>query len=403
MEKLAVPWMFLGPSGSGKLTTARKYIEAAHGKPLTLPLEAQVFNVGDGYKARVLTSPYHFEIDIPNLSMQDKQIIGELLTTFFASGDVFSGLRTGTRKLVILRRAHSLSLPAAIRVRAILQQHVLPPDAAGMLWISAREMTGPLALLEDAFVKHRVPRISLHTWTSNTTLPLPLRCETAWTALEGRMDRATEVLKFFPDGVVPEWPRRIQDFYDELLLHMLRLAQKPPSLASIQQIRAKIYQALSFCQTGPEIIDSCAGALQRQHALLEPQVFWRAMKALTSAEPHTSYRTPLSLEAGLLALYETLRGARIALPAAAAAAPTPAPTLATAAETVKSLDTARARATPAPQNDVEYAETSAPSGATLVECLHSQTFAALEAADAAAAAKPPKKRVGARSRAAKAT
>jgi hypothetical protein len=31
------------------------------------------------------------------------------------------------------------------------------------------------------------------------------------------------------------------------------------------------------------------------------------MKALTSAEPHTSYRTPLSLEAGILSLYETIR------------------------------------------------------------------------------------------------
>ena len=307
MEHLAVPWLFLGPSGSGKLTHARGLIEAGHRTTLALPLEAQTFTVGDGYKARVLTSPHHFEIDIPNLSMQDKQIIGELLTTFFASGDVFSGLRTGTRKLVILRRAHSLSLPAAIRVRAILQQYVLPPEAAGMLWITAREMTGPLALLEDAFGQHRVPRIPLSLWTSNHDLPPALRCAAAWSALEGRMDRTRELLKFFPDGVVPEWPRRIQDFYDELVRHMIRIAPSAPSLSSIQWIRSKIYQALSFCQTGPEIIDSCAAALQRAHILLEPPVFWAAMSALTTAEPHTSYRTPLSLEAGLLALYEALR------------------------------------------------------------------------------------------------
>jgi hypothetical protein len=312
MEKLAVPWLFLGPSGSGKLTRARALIEAAHRTSFALPLEAQTFTVGDGYKARVLTSPYHFEIDIPNLSMQDKQIIGELLTTFFASGDVFGGLRTGTRKLVILRRAHSLSLPAAIRVRAILQQHVLPPEGGGMIWITAREMTGPLALLEDAFVPHRVPRISLSTWTSNAVLPPALRCAAAWSALEGRMDRARELLKFFPDGVVPEWPRRIQDFYDELVGHMIRVAPSAPSLSSIQWIRAKIYQALSFCQTGPEIIDSCAAALQRAAHLLEAQVFWAAMSALTTAEPHTSYRTPLSLEAGLLALYEALRAGPVA-------------------------------------------------------------------------------------------
>jgi hypothetical protein len=320
MEQLAVPWLFLGPSGSGKLTRARHMIETAHSTTLALPLEAQTFTVGDGYKARVLASPHHFEIDIPNLSMQDKQIIGELLTTFFASGDVFSGLRTGTRKLVILRRAHSLSLPAAIRVRAILQQHVLPPEAAGMIWITAREMTGPLALLEDAFVPHRVPRMPLASWTSNKSLPSSLRCAAAWSALEGRMDRARELLKFFPDGVVPEWPRRIQDFYDELVGHMIRAAPLAgaATLSSIQWIRAKIYQALSFCQTGPEIIDSCAAALQRQHTLLEPQVFWRAMSALTTAEPHTSYRTPLSLEAGLLALFEALRTTTAAAPPSAA-------------------------------------------------------------------------------------
>ena len=62
MERLAIPWLFLGPSGSGKLTTARALIEAAHGVKLTLPLESRIFPIGDGYEARVYASPYHFEI-----------------------------------------------------------------------------------------------------------------------------------------------------------------------------------------------------------------------------------------------------------------------------------------------------------------------------------------------------
>lgn len=316
MEQLAVPWLFIGPSGSGKLSAARALIEAAHEKRLELPLESRMFDVkvGDGYKARVFESSYHFEIDIPNLSMQDKQIIGELLSTFFTSGDVLNSLRKGSRKLVILRRAHSLSLPAAVRVRAILQQYVFPPDAAGMIWLTAREMTGPLALLEDAFVPYRIPRIPLSTWCTLPTLPPPLQTEEAWTALEGRPERAKELVKFFPvTTAAVVWPRRIQDFYDELLTNLLEAATcgKTPTMAVVLWIRARVYQALSFCQTGPEIIDSCAAALQRKYKSMDATTFLKAMRALTMAEPHTSYRTPLSLEAGMLSLFEALRGSTL--------------------------------------------------------------------------------------------
>ena len=300
--------LIMGPSGSGKLSQARAWIEEAYKTKLVLPFEVRNFTVGDGYEAKVLASPYHFEIDIPNLSMQDKQIIGELLTTFFSSGDVFNSLRSSTRKLVILRRAHSLSAPAAIRVRAIIQQYVLPPEAAGMLWITAREMTGPLSILEDAFVKHRVPRMPFTSW-SMLKLPSPLLTVHAWSALEGRKDRAEEILKFFPDGNIPTWPRRIQDFYDEVIHALISIAasKKTPNLDIILWIRGRIYQALSFCQTGPEIIDSCAAALTRAAVFVDAETFMKSMHTLSLVESHTSYRTPLSLEAGVLTLFETLR------------------------------------------------------------------------------------------------
>lgn len=309
MERLNVPLLFLGPTSSGKLTTARQWIESAHKGKIMLPLESRTFTVGDGYEARVLASPYHFEIDIPNLSMQDKQIIGELLTTFFSSADVLNSLRTSARKLVILRRAHSLSLPAAIRVRAIIQQFVLPPEAAGMLWMTAREMTGPLALLEDAFVKHRVPRMTLTDWTARPELPEPLKTEEVWDRCNGRLERAAEIVHFFSSGVLPAWPRRIQDYYDEMIEMLITQARsgKAPNLSVIQWVRGRVYQALSLCQTGPEIVDSCAAAIQRKRFLLEPQVFWKTMTVLSQAEPHTSYRTPLSLEAAILNLYEVIR------------------------------------------------------------------------------------------------
>jgi len=309
MDRLNLPWLFLGPSGSGKLTQARAWIEAAHKTTLPVPLELKQFTVGDGYDARVYASPFHFEIDIPTLSMQDKQIIGDLLTMFFSSGDVLNGLRTSSRKLVILRRAHSLSLPAAIRVRAVLQQFVMPPEARGMIWMTAREMTGSLALLEDAFVRQRIPRMPYKTWATLPDSPPPLRTEIAWDMLEGRPERIKDICTFFPDGNVPSWPRRSKDFYDELVQLLIQEArsEKPPSLRIVSWIRGRVYQALSMCQTGPEIIDSCAAALQRQADSLPSALVWRGMRALTMTEPHTSYRTPLALEAGLLGLFEAIR------------------------------------------------------------------------------------------------
>ena len=321
MKRLDIPFMFLGPAGVGKTKTLRRMIADANNGTITCPLEQRTFVVGDGYEARVHTSPYHFEIDIPNLSMQDKQIIGDLLTSFFSSGDVLNSLRSSSRKLVILRRAHSLSLAAAIRVRSILHQYVLPPESAGMLWITAREITGPLSILEDAFVRYHIPRTSLDDWMRQ--VPPAFATALAWEKCEGREERIEEIMKYIPGPVGPQrglpdtykWPRRIQDFYDEMIVIMIQNARsgKKPNLQIVQWVRNIVYQSLSFCQTGPEIIDSCAAALQRLFSqnspanLLEAKVFWPAMKSLTTAEPHTSYRTPLSLESALLFLYETIR------------------------------------------------------------------------------------------------
>lgn len=311
MERLSIPFLLLGPSGSGKLSQVRRWVETAHKCKIALPLESRTFSVGDGYEARVLASPYHFEIDIPNLSMQDKQIIGDLLTTFFSSGDVLSSLRTSTRKLVILRRAHSLSLPAAIRVRSIVQQFILPADASGMLWLTAREMTGPLAILADAFVMYRVPRMSLAAWSADTTIPEHLRTPIAWEKCEGRVDRAHAYASFFPavaEGAELKFPRRICDFYDEMVELIIQHGRSgiKPNLNVVSWIRGRVYQALSFCQTGPEIVDSCAAAIQRKAELLEPEVFFKVMSSLTMAEPHTSYRTALSLESAILNMFEII-------------------------------------------------------------------------------------------------
>jgi hypothetical protein len=308
MEYLEVPWIFLGPSSSGKLTQARQFISRAHKTTLTYPLEERKFSVGDGYEARVYASPYHFEIDIPNLSMQDKQIIGDLLVTFFSSADVLTCLKASSRKLVILRRAHVLSLPAAMRVRAILQQYVLPACSGANLWITAREMTGPIAYLSDMFVVYRVPRMTLSAWQS-LDVPEPLKTEIAYDRCNGSVQRIKDVLQFFPDGNVPEWPPRIQDFYDTMIRNLIKAARytTPPSLDIVMSVRRYIYQALSLCQKETDILDSMAAAVQNNAALLEPDVFFKVFEVLSFSEPHTSYRTPLSLEAALLFIYDTVK------------------------------------------------------------------------------------------------
>ncbi len=309
MQRLATPWCFLGPSGSGKATQARAWIEAAYGVRMDYPLEQRTFPVGDGYEATVLASPYHFEIDIPNLSMQDKQIIGELLVMFLSSGDVLNA--THGRKLVILRRAHCLSLPAAIRVRAVLQQYVFPAGAAGMIWMTAREMTGALALLEDGFVTVPVPRMRVDAWCQNEAIPASYRTAEAWDRLEGHPERAEAMAAFFPEGS-PVWPRRIQDFYDEMVGAMMvgAASGSSPTLDTVIWIRRRIYDALSFCQTGPEIVDSCAAALARYyttHSDAPTDILWEVMESLAQSEPHTSYRTPLSLEWAVLNMYDVMR------------------------------------------------------------------------------------------------
>ncbi len=312
----------MGPSGSGKASLAHRWIEEAHGVKLSYPLESRVFSVGDGYEARVLASPYHFEIDIPNLSMQDKQIIGDLLTMFLSSADVLNSLHTSTRKLVLLRRAHCLSLPAAIRVRAILQQMVFPAGASGMLWITTREMTGALALLSDGFVRVPVPRVSAAAWSTMATIPDAYRTAEAWDRLEGHPERASAMAALFPKGPAhsAQWPRRIQDFYDELVAEMMRNRfRKEPNLDIVLWIRARVYDALSFCQTGPEIVDSCAAAMVRYYentatatatnttVPAPPAILWEVMRVLAESEPHTSYRTPLALEWAMLKMYDVMR------------------------------------------------------------------------------------------------
>jgi hypothetical protein len=178
-----------------------------------------------------------------------------------------------------------------------------------MIWITAREMSGSLSIIEDAFVQVRIPRISFSTWCSKVD-PFYQTLE-AYDRLEGRLER----VKKMTESGCTVFPRRISDYYDELIDAIIKgAATKKEAISIVLWIRARIYDVLAFCQNGPEIIDSIAAALSRKAHLLEPAQFWQGMTVLANSEPHTSYRIPLALEYALLEMFEALRTSKKSSP-----------------------------------------------------------------------------------------
>ena len=268
------------------------------------PKEIRMFKVGDDYECRVYCSPYHFEIDIPDMSMQDKQILVEVLSMLFSAGDVFSGMKTNKRKLVILRRAHCLSLAAAVRLRWILETRVCMEGGTGMIWLCAREITGSLTVIEDLFVRVRVPIVTEAVWRETWG---------AWPAIadryeefDGRMDRAAALVRWGSVCLTSgKFPRIIANCFEDLIIEIIRgsllaalqkVAVPPLSLAV--WIRERVYDILGMCQTGTEFLDGYSAAIE--NAIIRNycsyNMFKAAIQAVAVAEPNTSYRNPVSLE-----------------------------------------------------------------------------------------------------------
>jgi len=310
MEKLHFPWIYVGPPGAGKTRCARQMLADSLGVSVAdvYPKDIRMFKVNDDYECRVYCSPYHFEIDIPDMSMQDKQILVEVLSMLFSAGDVFSGLKTSKRKLVLLRRAHNLSLAAAIRLRWIMETRVCPEGGTGMIWLCAREITGALTVIEDLFVRMRVPvpteEVWRKTWAAHPALV------DSYVAFEGRMDRAFALTKWGqPCTEKQSYPRLISNCYEDLIIEMLRgcikasvkKVEQPPLLLALW-IRERVYDLLGLCQTGVEFLDGYSAAIE--NALLKgyctATMFKAAISVVATAEPNTSYRNPISLEKMLL-------------------------------------------------------------------------------------------------------
>jgi hypothetical protein len=304
------PWLFVGSAGVGKTTFAREKLASLIGVPIedVYPKDIRLFKVADDYECRVYCSPYHFEIDIPDMSMQDKQILVEVLSMLFSAGDVFSGLKTNKRKLVILRRAHCLSLAAAVRLRWILETWICPVGGTGMIWLCAREITGSLAVVEDIFVRARVPCLTREQWSEAWSHNSKIA--NMYDRLDARMDRAKALEKWGLTCLEKDaLPRFTSSCYEDLVVEIIRgcigaalQKKETPPLALAIWLRERVYDILGLCQTGTEFLDGYSAAIEMafQRSYCSFNMFRSVIFVLASSEPNTSYRNPISLEKILL-------------------------------------------------------------------------------------------------------
>lgn len=259
---LAFPILWVGPAGSGKLTAARAILGASN--PVLRTLE-----IGD-YAARYWEFPTHMEIDIMDLSMMDKQILPEMLTQLLSTRDV---LGSG-RKLMIIRRIHGMSPPAAVRLRACLEELVWSPGAPAMIWCTSRVVNSVVATIVDGFVYRRI-----------TSVPKTL-------GLLGIKD-------------VPTISTYISDMLRQMVLAR---AEGPACLDAAKWIRARVYELLGLMITGSELTSCLVWSTVRLAAAggISDEQATRLIEVLTSVRWVPSYRTPLMLEMIVTAVYNGL-------------------------------------------------------------------------------------------------
>jgi hypothetical protein len=154
LRKTNLPILWLGVGGSGKLEKIRRAAGATD--IVGFSFEVKELQMHDDYKARVIIAPSHIEIDVSDFSMQEKQILPELLLRLTQHADVVQNFK-GKQRLLVIRRAHAMSLSTAIRIRSTLEQFCMGRNPTTCIWLSAREMNPAIAFLEDLFVKVQCP------------------------------------------------------------------------------------------------------------------------------------------------------------------------------------------------------------------------------------------------------
>lgn len=270
------PILWVGPAGSGKLRAARAALGASDEEP-RLQIIAEI----DEDVARYWKFSTHMEIDVMDLSMKDKEILPEMLTHLLSTRDV----RDGGRKLMILRRVHGLSPPAAVRLRACLEELVWGSAAPAMIWMTARVANAVVLSLLDGFVYRRIPA-------------------TPATAA----DRAQVAAAVGAAGCTTLVPS-IQTYIAEMLRQMVcALEEGPPCLAAATWIRARVYDLLGLMMTGTDLVSSLTWATVRMAAAgsLDSVRAKAVLDVLSRARWVPSYRTPVMLELIVASVYEAL-------------------------------------------------------------------------------------------------
>jgi hypothetical protein len=272
MTTSAFPILWVGPASSGKITAARERLCVPKG----LEPRLQILMIGD-YSARYWEFPTHMEIDVMDLSMMDKQILPEMLSQLLSTRDVTGG----KQKVMILRRIHSLSPPAAIRLRSCLEEFVWFPGAPAMIWCTAQSVNAVVSSILDGFVFIRMP--SRHVWN-------------------GKVEIQT---RFQNTSVVPT----LTSYVYELLRQMVvALEEGPPCLDAVEWIRARVYDMLGLMITGGELVENLTWATVRMASsgTLTTKKADAILHVLASVRWFPSYRTPLMLEMILVSVYNTI-------------------------------------------------------------------------------------------------
>jgi len=267
------PILWVGPAGAGKLRAARSALGVSTEEPRLQILEI------DDYAARYWEFSSHMEIDVMDLSMMDKQILPELLTRLLSTRDV----RGGERKLMILRRIHALSPPAAVRLRACLEELVWATGAPAMVWMTARTVNAVVIGLMDGFVYRRV----------------------ASPANKTHIDRSTVAATLGGTDEVPT----IQTYIAEMLRQMiLALDEGPPCLAAATWIRGRVYDLLGLMMSGSDLVSGLTWATVRLAAagVLDTPRAIAVLDVLARSRWVPSYRTPIMLELIVTAVYDAL-------------------------------------------------------------------------------------------------
>ncbi len=186
---------------------------------------------------------------------------------------------------MILRRIHGLSPPAAVRLRACLEELVWSPGAPAMIWCTTRSVNSVVLTLMDGFVYRRIAAPSAQT--------------------EDRPDRTDLLTKV---GLLKQ-PPTIASYISEMLRQIvLALREGPPTLAAVPWIRARVYDLLGLMITGSDLVSGLTWATVRLAASgsLSTKQAISVLQVLAKSRWIPSYRTPLMLEMIMISVYEAV-------------------------------------------------------------------------------------------------